>query len=92
VAYGVRGALRGECDSGIVAAMSGSMTQPTISDVFSPDGRTLLYRQVSTSGQFPKRVYQTQLQAMAVLANKRNQTQWHIVQTDNGWFAVVRKG
>jgi len=62
------------------------------SDVFSPDGRTLLYRQVANGGQFPKRVYRTQLQAMAVLANKRNQTAWQVVATDNGWYAVERKG
>jgi hypothetical protein len=58
------------------------------SDVFSPDGRELRYRQVSSGGRFPKRYYPNVFSAQCALANKRNQKAWQIVRTENGWFTL----
>lgn len=35
-------------------------------------------------------VYATLLEAMAALANKKNQELYHIIRTDNGWYEVVK--
>lgn len=35
-------------------------------------------------------VYHTLLEAMAVLANKKNQEFYHIIRDDNGWYRVIK--
>ena len=35
-------------------------------------------------------VYHTLLEAMAVLANKKNQEFYHITKDGNGWYRVVK--
>jgi hypothetical protein len=70
--------------------MSGSMTQPTISDVFSPDGRTLLHRQISQRGRFPRRVWPTRAQAESALNAKYKRNQWTVVQAEDGFWDVVK--
>ncbi len=36
-------------------------------------------------------IYKTELEAMAALANKKDQTLWTIKRNDNGWYYLGRK-
>lgn len=65
--------------------------QAMITNIYSPDGRDLIRQELWMGGRWPQRILKTRLEAQAVLANKREQEKWEIVQTDNNWFFVVRK-
>jgi hypothetical protein len=61
-----------------------------ISDVFSSDGRTLLYRQIAQRGRFPRRVWPTRAQAESALNAKFKRSQYTVVQAEDGFWDVVK--